>query len=143
MAETDSDAATSMTTSDAIGGENDINSQNSSKMSCSSKPTVDTIVSAAADGLLLLTAAMSPSSSSFFGAQLTNFDGQGQNLPQPLVPKSPVSAQRAHFRTEQVLAFEGRRDPREVWICDRAPSSPLPGALPDSSNSAAAAVSSK
>lgn len=34
---------------------------------------------------------------------------------------------RAHYRTTEMLQFEGRDSPRQVWICSKAPSSPLPG----------------
>ncbi|KAK9894754.1 hypothetical protein P389DRAFT_191003 [Cystobasidium minutum MCA 4210] len=34
---------------------------------------------------------------------------------------------RAHYRTTDMLQFEGRQHPNQVWICNRKPSSPLPG----------------
>lgn len=39
------------------------------------------------------------------------------------------SAPRAHYRTTDMLQFEGRASPRQVWICSRKPSSPLPGCV--------------
>ena len=37
---------------------------------------------------------------------------------------------RAHYRTTDMLQFEGRDHPNQVWICNRKPSSPLPGYIP-------------
>ena len=38
-------------------------------------------------------------------------------------------SRRRHYREKQVREFEGRDSPSLVWVCSKAPRSPLPGAV--------------
>jgi hypothetical protein len=76
----------------------------------------------------------------------TSEDDETDDLPTPPCPSSmtdnnskPTAALsfnragpgRAHFRTVDMLQFEGRdNNPSQVWICNGKPRSPLPGYVP-------------
>lgn len=50
-----------------------------------------------------------------------------QTLPLLQFDRTHGPTARAHYRTTDMLQFEGRANPNQVWICNRKPSSPLPG----------------